>query len=92
MGREYAMEAGQMDSWFGYQSSQSGNEIQGLKQDVGGVIAVEIESQLKLKLGSGKVGRPRKENKLDPTPITQALIEKRTLSASQCQQVLRSAM
>ncbi len=30
----------------------------------------EIESQLKLKLGSGKVGRPRKENKLDPTPIT----------------------
>ena len=31
----------------------------------------EIESQLKLKLGSGKVGRPRKENKLDPTPITE---------------------
>ena len=30
----------------------------------------ELESQLKLKLGSGKVGRPRKENKLDPTPIT----------------------
>ncbi len=56
------VKTGQMDSWFGYQSSQSGNEIQGLKQDVGGVIAVEIESQLKLKLGSGKVGRPRKEN------------------------------
>jgi len=32
----------------------------------------EMESQLKLKLGSGKVGRPRKENKLDPTPISVA--------------------
>ena len=70
MGREHAVKSSEINSWLGHQGNQSGDEIQWFKQDVGGAIAVEIESQLKLKLGSGKVGRPRKENKLDPTPIT----------------------
>ena len=46
---EHPVEAGEVYAWFGYQGDQPGDEIQGLKQDVGGAIAVgcfELVAQL----------------------------------------------
>ena len=37
---KYPMEAGEIDSWPGYQRRQSGNEIQWFEDDVGGAVAV----------------------------------------------------